>query len=74
MDKFTKAIESIKGYLQGVRTEFKRVAWPNKHELKASTIIVLVTLFSITIYMWACDEVFIKVFEKLRGFKTPVSF
>lgn len=68
MDKISKAIEGIKTYLQGVKAEFKRVAWPSKHELKASTIIVLITLFSVTSYLWICDQLFIKIFEKLRSF------
>lgn len=66
MNKILKAVEGIKSYLQGVRTEFKRIAWPSRQELKASTIIVLITLFTITLYLWVCDGLFIKVFEQLR--------
>lgn len=68
MNKFSKAIEGIKSYFKGVRTEFRRVSWPSKHELKSSTIIVLVTLITVTSYLWVCDKIFTKVFEMLRGF------
>lgn len=68
MDKITKAFENIKKYLQSVKTEMKRVTWPSKQELKSSTVIVLITLISVTTYLYLCDSVFVKLFEKIRGF------
>ncbi len=68
MEKIRKTIAGIKSYLQGVKTEFRRVSWPSKQELKASTVIVLITLFTVTSYLWICDQIFLKIFEKLRGF------
>lgn len=68
MDKLNKIIENIKGYLQGVKTELKRVAWPSKAELRSSTIIVLITLVSVTVFLWMCDSVFLKIFTKLQSF------
>jgi preprotein translocase subunit SecE len=68
MDKVFKAFENIKKYIQAVRTELKRVTWPSKQELRASTVIVLITLITVTAYLWICDSVLLKLFEKIRGF------
>jgi preprotein translocase subunit SecE len=65
MEKITKVIEKAKRYIQNVRTELKRVSWPSKKELYASTVIVLITLIAISGYMWLCDSIFLKIFEKL---------
>jgi preprotein translocase subunit SecE len=65
MEKLGKFFDKIKKYLLNVKTELKRVSWPSKKELYASTIIVLITLFSITLYMWLCDNIYIRIFERL---------
>lgn len=66
MDKIKKIIENTGKYLQGVKAELKRVAWPSKQELKASTTIVLITMIAVTAYLWFCNEVFSKLFQFLR--------
>jgi preprotein translocase subunit SecE len=65
MEKVGKFFDKIKKYLQNVKTELKRVSWPSKKELYASTIIVLITLFSITLYMWLWDNIYLRIFERL---------
>ncbi len=38
--------------------ELKRVSWPSMFELKESTVVVLVTVFVITVFLYAVDKVF----------------
>ena len=71
MEKITKSIEKIKRYIQNVKTELKRVTWPSKKELYASTVIVLITLISISSYMWVCDNVFVRLFALLGQSPSP---
>lgn len=66
MDKLNKIFAGVKKYIKGVTTEMKRVTWPSKHELKSSTIIVLVTLFSVTFYLWLCNNIFERLFLFFR--------
>lgn len=66
MEKFKKMFSGISKYLKSVQTELKRVTWPSKQELKSSTIIVLITLFTVTFYLWLCDTVLSRLFEILR--------
>jgi preprotein translocase subunit SecE len=68
MDKIRKGIDSVKKYIQNVRMELKRVTWPSKQELRASTIVVLLTLFAVTAYLWVWDSIFLKIFTKLKGY------
>jgi preprotein translocase subunit SecE len=53
----------IKGYFKGVRAELKKVNWPTKKELTNYTIVVLATVFVMTIVIWGLDI----VFESLVG-------
>ncbi len=67
MDKVNKFVENIRKYFRGVATEVKRISWPSSDELKASTIIVLITLVSVTVYLWLCSSIFGRVIDKLRS-------
>ena len=69
MEKLKKLYAGVAKYLKSVQTELKRVSWPSKHELKSSTIIVLITLFSVTLYLWLCDSVFARLFDLIREWK-----
>ena len=49
-----------RGFEQFVREtvlEMKRVSWPSVAELKESTIVVLVTVFVITVMLFAVDNI-----------------
>jgi len=52
-----------------VRTEMKRVTWPNKQEIYGTTVMVLITTFLFGFYFWVCDQVFMaSVSRILRHF------
>ena len=44
-------------YLRETVLEMKRVSWPSMAELKESTIVVLVTVFVITVMLFAVDNI-----------------
>ena len=48
----------FRDYFFDVRTEMKRVTWPNKQEIYGTTVMVLVTTFLFGFYFWVCDQVF----------------
>jgi preprotein translocase subunit SecE len=60
-----KKFEELVKYLKAVRSEVKRISWPSSQELKASTIVVIVTLVVVTFYLYVVDTVFARIFEKL---------
>ena len=44
-------------YMRETSQEMKRVSWPGIAELKESTIVVLVTVFIITVILFAADKI-----------------
>jgi preprotein translocase subunit SecE len=44
-------------YLRETTLEMKRVSWPSVAELKESTLVVLVTVFVITVFLFAVDKI-----------------
>ena len=48
----------VRDYFFDVRTEMKRVTWPNRQEISSTTVMVLITTFLFGFYFWVCDQVF----------------
>lgn len=42
-------------FLREVKAELKKVSWPNKKELTANTIVVLVSVFFAAALIWVID-------------------
>jgi preprotein translocase subunit SecE len=57
-----------KAFLAEVRTETKRVTWPNLNQVWATTIVVLVTVFFFGVYFGILDWVFNYVVRRLLRF------
>src|SRR5262249_16380519 len=54
-----------KGFLDDVRAEMKRVTWPNFSQIRATTVVVLVTVALFSVYFWILDTVFTKAVGRL---------
>lgn len=52
-------------YVADVRVEMKRVTWPGKQEIYGTTVMVILTTFLLGFYFWACDQVFLRVVQKV---------
>jgi preprotein translocase subunit SecE len=48
----------VREYISDVRTEMRRVTWPNKQEIYGTTVMVLITTFLFGFYFWICDQAF----------------
>jgi len=46
-----------KGFLKGIRHEFKKIVWPTKNELVNSTIVVLISIAVIAGFIKIVDEI-----------------
>ena len=49
--------ERIKGFYGDVRNEMRRVSTPNRNEVKATTTVVIITVFIFGVYFWIVDGV-----------------
>lgn len=57
----TKSGERTKNlgkFLKGVRSELKKVNWPNRKELTNNTIVVVISVALATLVLWALDSAF----------------
>ena len=52
-------------YLKETGQEMKRVTWPTWHELRESTVVVVVTVAVITVFIFFVDQVLSFIQKKL---------
>jgi preprotein translocase subunit SecE len=50
-------IESTRTYLTDIRSEMKRVTWPNRDRVQSTTIVVIVSVFIFAAYLKVVDTV-----------------
>ncbi len=65
MEKIKKLFGDLQKYLKAVRSEVKRISWPSSQELRASTIVVIVTLVIVTAYLYVVDTVLGEIFVRV---------
>lgn len=53
--------QGAKRFFKSVRSELKKVIWPNKEELTSYTSIVLVTCAIAAVGIWLVDTIFGKI-------------
>jgi preprotein translocase subunit SecE len=51
--------ERIKSFYGDVRNEMRKVTTPNRKEVEATTMVVIVTVFIFGVYFWIVDSVLI---------------
>lgn len=52
-------------YFREVRTEMKRVSWPNRAEVVSSTLLVLAVVLFFAVYVGLLDVIFIRLVKYL---------
>jgi preprotein translocase subunit SecE len=55
----------LKSFLTEVRTELKKVSWPGRDEVYATTLIVIATTVFFGFYLWLLDLLFSQAAAKL---------
>jgi preprotein translocase subunit SecE len=58
-------LERARLFLSEVRNELKRVTWPSRKEVYATTIVVIIFSAAIGLYLFALDQLLIQVVEWL---------
>ena len=52
------SIKKIGKFLRAVRSELKKVIWPNRSELTNNTIVVIISVILVIFALWILDSVF----------------
>ncbi len=56
--KQNETIESIKAYFKGVKAEWGRISWPERRQIVAETLSVIVIVFVFTVAIYCMDLIF----------------
>ncbi len=51
-------IARLREFIRGVRSELRKVNWPNRDQLRQSTLVVLIVVVTLGVYVAAWDFVF----------------
>jgi preprotein translocase subunit SecE len=46
---------AIKAYYEDVKMEMRRVTWPNEQQVKATTVVVILSVFAFAAYFFVVD-------------------
>jgi len=49
-------IESTRSYLTDIRSEMKRVTWPNRLQVQSTTVVVILAVFIFAAYFKIVDQ------------------
>ena len=64
MNAIKRYYNDLVKYFKAVRSEVKRITWPSSQELKASTIVVIITLCIVTGYLFVVDTILAQLFKR----------
>ena len=56
-------LAKTKSFFEEVKTELSKVTWPTRKETLATTWVVVVIIFLISLYLGACDVVLAKLMK-----------
>jgi preprotein translocase subunit SecE len=63
-DRLKQFPARTKGFLSDVRNEMRKVTFPSFKEVRATTIVVIVTVFVFALYFWVIDLVLNQALDK----------
>ena len=64
--KKSNFIESTRSYLSDIRSEMKRVTWPNRDRVQSTTLVVIVSVFIFATYFKIVDTVIERTVVKVE--------
>ncbi len=57
--------EQTKNYIEELRQEMRRVTWPSRQQVQATTLVVILTVFAFAAYFKLVDEVIARTVTRL---------
>jgi preprotein translocase subunit SecE len=57
MNKLTQSVGNLKGFLEEVKVELLKCAWPTRKELFGSSVVVIVSVVILGAFVAICDLV-----------------
>jgi preprotein translocase subunit SecE len=63
-NSFNAFLDSMKKYFKGVRAEWGKITWPERHQVMMETLFVIVIVSAFTVAVYFMDI----IFKALLGF------
>jgi len=57
----------LRTFLSEVVVETKKVSWPSRDEVVATTVVVIAASFIFGVFLYACDLIFIRLVKWVIG-------
>ncbi len=57
-DNFSNTKNAIINYFKGVRTEWGKITWPERHQVVVETFFVVAIVFIFTVFIYFVDIIF----------------
>ena len=57
-DNFSNTKNAVINYFKGVRTEWGKITWPEKHQVVVETFFVVAIVFIFTVFIYFVDIIF----------------
>ena len=64
-NSFENTKNAIATYLKGVRTEWGKITWPEKHQVVVETFFVVAIVFVFTVFIYFVDIIFNALLSKI---------
>ena len=64
-NNFQTIKETITTYFRGVRTEWGKITWPEKHQVVVETFFVVAIVFVFTVFIYFVDIIFNALLSKI---------
>ena len=59
-------VAGVKEYFRGVRAEWGKITWPEKHQIITETFMVIAIIFCFTLAIYLIDKIYIFLFGLLK--------
>ena len=60
-----RKLRELRAFLTEVRAELKKVTWPSRQEVSATTVVVMATTVFFGFYLWGLDLVFSRILSQV---------
>jgi preprotein translocase subunit SecE len=58
---------NFRTFISEVRNELKRVTWPSRKEVYATTVVVILVSIFFGVYLWLVDMTFLRIVQWIFG-------
>ena len=62
--------KQVREYFESLQMEMKRVTWPTREQVQATTAVVILTVFGFALYFWVVDLVLARGINGVQHFFT----